>query len=263
MYPGYSPADHIYGEAAQEFGAVAAQAKKRGEDVKLPNGVDYQIGQNKSTKRKHSIESAEGSTSDAALAQSNNASVTAGALHKQAQSSSAEGQDEKPLFVVDTQPMKVDLPEHMQRTGRNNKKAKTNHEGNGPLGHETEDISAEVDAKVKEKREKKKHRKEEKKRKRESDDEEEEDSKKKSKSASTEEETKQAKRKEPEGGEGGDQVSPGANGKRKKSKKLKSEDDEASIENPSKRRTVAGTEGDEEGGEKKKKKRKKADGGSE
>ncbi|KAL9100921.1 MAG: hypothetical protein Q9163_003757 [Psora crenata] len=80
-------------------------------------------------------------------------------------------------FVIDTQPMKVDIPS-VQRPKRDttppnstetkrHKKAKRMHEGNLPAGEGFEDISGEVDAKLREKEEKRK-RKEEKKRKRES-----------------------------------------------------------------------------------------------
>jgi hypothetical protein len=44
MYPGYSPADHIYGEAASEFGKHVAELKKKGIEVlKEPVGSEYNI----------------------------------------------------------------------------------------------------------------------------------------------------------------------------------------------------------------------------
>ena len=42
MYPGYSPADHIYGEAASEFGKHVAELKKKGIEVpKESIGSEY------------------------------------------------------------------------------------------------------------------------------------------------------------------------------------------------------------------------------
>jgi len=48
MYPGYSPADHIYGEAASEFGKQMAELKKQGIELpKDPNGPEYDIAAEK------------------------------------------------------------------------------------------------------------------------------------------------------------------------------------------------------------------------
>ncbi|KAL9616629.1 MAG: hypothetical protein Q9160_008512 [Pyrenula sp. 1 TL-2023] len=52
VYPGYSPADHIYGEAAQEYGKQISDAKKKGVDFKLDsNGPEYVVGQSAKAKR--------------------------------------------------------------------------------------------------------------------------------------------------------------------------------------------------------------------
>ena len=48
MYPGYSPADHIYGEAASEFGKHVAGLKKQGIDFTTgPDGPEYDIAAEK------------------------------------------------------------------------------------------------------------------------------------------------------------------------------------------------------------------------
>ena len=53
MYPGYSPADHQYGEAAQEFGQEWAEAKRKGFDFQpAEDGPQYQIGQSKKRVKK-------------------------------------------------------------------------------------------------------------------------------------------------------------------------------------------------------------------
>lgn len=46
MYPGYSPADHIYGEAAAEYGMIMAEARRKGIEVKTDSeGLEYIVGQ--------------------------------------------------------------------------------------------------------------------------------------------------------------------------------------------------------------------------
>ena len=52
MYPGYSPADHVYGEAAAEYGAMIAEAKQQGKEIKSdPNGIEYVVGQSQLSAR--------------------------------------------------------------------------------------------------------------------------------------------------------------------------------------------------------------------
>ena len=56
MYPGYSPADHQYGKAAQEVGQEWAEAKRKGVKFQpAKDGPQYEIGQ-ASKRRKKSIE---------------------------------------------------------------------------------------------------------------------------------------------------------------------------------------------------------------
>ena len=56
MYPGYSPADHQYGKAAQEVGQEWAEAKRKGVEFQpAKDGPQYEIGQ-ASKRRKKSIE---------------------------------------------------------------------------------------------------------------------------------------------------------------------------------------------------------------
>ena len=52
MYPGYSPADHIYGEAAAEYGAMIAEARRQGKEIRSdPNGIEYVVGQSQLSAR--------------------------------------------------------------------------------------------------------------------------------------------------------------------------------------------------------------------
>ena len=203
MYPGYSPADHEYGQAAEEFGRYASEAKMRGEEVKLP-GIDYEFGQGKGIKRKTLTEiraaqeakergsgSGSGSGSDNPVKSAaqgepsttkSNGAITNGNTEPAITSPEPQEGGDNPYFVVDTQPMKINLPHALLNQqkrsassdpqpsleeSKEHKKAKKSHEGDLPTGEGYEDINDEVDAKLKEKEEKKK-RKEERKRKRES-----------------------------------------------------------------------------------------------
>ncbi|KAL9634326.1 MAG: hypothetical protein Q9164_004158 [Protoblastenia rupestris] len=194
MYPGYSPADHEYGVAAEEFGRYATEARQKGEKIELP-GVEYEVGQAKGIKRKslagmkealakkkekEGSGSGSGSGSDAPVIKHAHEKTTtngeATETNLAGATSEALGEDDNPYFVVDTKPMKVDLPgipapkRSATPSGsteiKESKRVKKSHEGELPAGEGFEDISAEVDAKLKEKEEKRKH-KEEKKRKRE------------------------------------------------------------------------------------------------
>ncbi|KAL9120846.1 MAG: hypothetical protein Q9187_002595 [Circinaria calcarea] len=200
MYPGYSPADHQYGEAAQEFGAAWSAAKSNGLEFKPPpDGPQYEMAQAKGVKkstlagiraakaaRGEGSGSGSGSGSEAPTARSTSNGVSTNGNKEDAKSEDATKENGNPYFVVDTNPTPVNLPgishqpakrtsdeQSPKETGhRKSKKAKTKHEGE-PVAIkekrvEFEDISAEVDARLKEKEEKRK-RKEEKKRKRVSD----------------------------------------------------------------------------------------------
>ena len=200
MYPGYSPADHEYGKAAEEYGRAAAEARKRGLDISHPD-VEYQVGQSKGIKRRTLAEmraamaakgQGSGSGSGSAfegptkITPKEHATLNGTAGTKRPQEATIEAEGDNPYFVIDTKPTPVNLPgmpkQPMKRgvsplqsasPGRH-KKAKKYHEGELPYGEEAEkvefeDISREVDARLKVKEEKRKRR-EERKRKRESND---------------------------------------------------------------------------------------------
>ncbi len=174
MYPGYSPADIEYGKAAQEAGEVLAKAKAAGHEWQPnPDGPQYSIGKQDGGKRKAMFQKPkEGEKQDGL------ASSSAADDNKDATNGENKGAEEETLgFVVDTNPPPVDVlgmdkkskkrpsaesspPEPVEKKS---KKAKTREEPTIV----TEDISAEVDARMKEKEEKRK-KKEEKKRRRSS-----------------------------------------------------------------------------------------------
>ncbi|KAK4692587.1 hypothetical protein P7C71_g4647, partial [Lecanoromycetidae sp. Uapishka_2] len=200
MYPGYSPADHEYGKAAEEYGRAAAKAQAMGIDISHPE-VEYHIGQAKGVKRKTlagireakaareaANGSGSGSGSDGAARQTGTILAAAnGEANKEkvrdaAPLQEATSREEQPAFFIDTKPTPVNLPgisnQPMKRSasppepveGKKHKRAKKKQDEELPKGAngesvEFEDISGEVDARMKEKEAKRKG-KEEKKRKR-------------------------------------------------------------------------------------------------
>ena len=198
MYPGYSPADHEYGKAAEEYGKAAAEARAKGLELQHPE-AEYVVGQAKGAKRKTLAEireaeiakgrtsgsgsgSGTGSGSEGSFKQKakGDATTNGQASTEKVQEPSPEG--DIPYFIVDTKPTPVNIPGISSQTPkrsvshpgvvevRKHKKAKKMHDGEMPKGEDsqemqTEDISEQVEARMKEKEEKRK-RKEEKKRKR-------------------------------------------------------------------------------------------------
>lgn len=200
MYPGYSPADHEYGKAAEEYGKAAAEARARGEKVDFDD-VEYEIGQAKGIKRRtlagireakaareakgKGSGSGTGSGSDSPIGPSPPKLAATNGAPASAKVENEASEGDNPYFVIDTKPTPVNFSGTSHQTtkrsvspppepieGKKHKKSKKKHEGELLKGEdgdkvEFEDISEEVDARMKEKEEKRK-RKEEKKRKRES-----------------------------------------------------------------------------------------------
>ena len=190
MYPGYSPADHVYGTAAMEYGSAAAKARAQGIELKPAGGIEYEVGQGRGIKRKKLAEmrarnSQDGSVSGSGSGTDNAPPTTNGKTSepKTEKSTAAEESTatDQPAFFIDTEPTPVDLlvaekaskgdlPEPVPSETKP-KKVKKKHEGKGPDAPEkgqieTEDIKAEVDERMKQKEEKRR-KKEEKKRKQE------------------------------------------------------------------------------------------------
>lgn len=196
MYPGYSPADHEYGKAASEYGIAVAAARAEGVDFKPgqdPNGPEYVIGQAKGEKRKTLAQikaeklgangngSGSGSDTQNAGEPSKNRSMDGNAQDVRRSSEPASG--DNPYFVIDTNPTPVHIPGmpngHTKRSStdralselteeKKSKKVKTKHTVSGEETKvELEDISEEVDARLKEKEDKRKRKEEKKNRKRE------------------------------------------------------------------------------------------------
>lgn len=179
MYPGYSPAHIEYGKAAGEFGQAIGQMKAQGIKWENPtNGPEYEIGQAHGAKRKllFKKDRTESTGSEGA---SNPTTV------EPVKEDEAKGEEagETLGFVIDTNPTPVALPgisnkrplgdesdSKEKKKDRKKKKSEDDRREKEPV-IETEDISAEVDARLRAKEEKAKTKKEkkEKKRRRESD----------------------------------------------------------------------------------------------
>lgn len=189
MYPGYSPADHVYGEAAMQYGSVAAKAKAEGIELKPHAEIEYNVGQAKGTKRKKlaEMQAAKGLQDSSGSASGSGTDAPSATNGKKLGSEKSDAKDEvtgaaaQPSFYIDTKPTPVKLPFSEKNDSKRatsvpepveenkSKKHKKTHDGELPAAPaqrtiETEDISAEVDARMKEKEEKR-LRKEEKKRK--------------------------------------------------------------------------------------------------
>ena len=197
MYPGYSPADHEYGKAAEEYGKAVAEAKRRGVEIPKHPDIDYQIGQGKGIKRKNLAQiremqqsqsgsgSGTGEEDGSSRKQKVNERLGSSELKTEetpAKDTDVQTEGDNPFFIIDTKPTPVNIPGHLSSPskreadvevdeGKASKKSKTKHSGDFPAApqqtEQTEDISAEVDARMREKEERRK-RKEERKRKRES-----------------------------------------------------------------------------------------------
>ena len=200
MYPGYSPADHIYGKAAEEFGAEWSAAKAKGIEFNPDaEGPQYEISQAKGMKRNTSTQiraakAAREGASGSGTGSGSDAGPTVISVNPALNSQSDTGknvegnEDERnPYFVVDMQPTPVNLPDisntpiervstfHSREkpVSKPSKKAKSKHGGGLPGVEEKlvefDGITEEVDARMKEKEDKHERKGEKSKRKRESD----------------------------------------------------------------------------------------------
>lgn len=114
VYPGYSPADHIYGEAAQEYGQLAADVRKQGIDFKLDQqGPEYVVGQTSKAKKEQLAKVSDQIRS--ARKQQDNPADHAQELdsaaegdHTEAGTEPMEGVEEtRPMFFIDSNPTAV------------------------------------------------------------------------------------------------------------------------------------------------------------
>jgi hypothetical protein len=206
VYPGYSPADHIYGEAAAEYGAMIAEARRQGKEIKSdPDGIEYVVGQSQLSAREQ-LEKVKKSFAAKKARQGGETSKEV--EREQENGEPMEGveqtADASQLFMVDSNPTPVHILQNkpdasfskskneandktkrrvsgsdeqvqtaceVPEDSHKRKRAKPENAGQAvsdskPLVEE-DDISAEVDQRLKEKEERRR-RKAEKKRKRES-----------------------------------------------------------------------------------------------
>ncbi|KAI4114688.1 MAG: hypothetical protein LQ345_004573 [Seirophora villosa] len=198
MYPGYSPANHEYGKAAEEFGRYASEAKKKGLQVEA-EGIDYKVGQSRGLGHMTLVQIRAANAKKGGAGPGSDAGSTPAAPQAPKAAEEKKKEDEaetqtagEQMFFMDSNPTPVNLsaaanssakrkatPDPVEvNTSKKQKKKKQHSAGRSPAPDdaqepiepvriEFEDISGEVDARLAEKEERRK-RKEQKKRKRES-----------------------------------------------------------------------------------------------
>jgi hypothetical protein len=114
MYPGYSPADHIYGEAAAEYGMRMAEAKRKGIEVKIDSeGLEYIVGQS-SLSAKEQIVAIHNEREEAKARKTSSGSANpttsedAEKIEAELMEEVKETGDGVDLFVIDPNPTPVD-----------------------------------------------------------------------------------------------------------------------------------------------------------
>ena len=163
MYPGYSPADHVYGRAAEEFGREWQLAKQHGVEFKSSkNGPEYKFGQSRIGKK------VDLSTLPAGSKEVDGSNSLPSDTIAQVKNNTGEGQafasDDNAFFIIDTNPAPVNtaVPSHSplkrfadQEPGKESKKVKVkyrpSHITTKQERIETEDITREVDERIREK----------------------------------------------------------------------------------------------------------------
>ena len=196
MYSGYSHADHEYSKPAHESGMAIPVAEARGIEIQSKrDSPEFELAQAKGIKQRTlapirvaKAAQGEGGTGSGSDAQLNSpAAATTNGHYKEDKVEEESKGGGNPYFVIDTNPTPFNLPgislkptkrtsedcSSLERVEKNkSKRVKMKHDGEisnetDVKGVEYEDISNEVDIRMKEREEKRK-RKEEKKRKRES-----------------------------------------------------------------------------------------------
>lgn len=173
MYVGYSPADHEYGEAANHYGQQMAQARKNGADAtngKKPTKNDhaaskYSSGANGVPVAERKVEEPEPVEEREELVQP----------AKERKAAHVPEVEPNTFFFVDAEPAPAQSSKLSKRgqtddAGRPSKKSKVKPDlDTTVIEGETEDISAEVDARLAEKARKRQEKKENKDKKRKRD----------------------------------------------------------------------------------------------
>ena len=106
MYPGYSPKDHQYGKAAEEFGKEWSEARKRGIEFDAgPDGPEYEFGQSKGAKKRRLNLDESGEPGEVNGAQTKSEQAAMDGATQEAASAQLTGDD--PLFFFDSNPTPV------------------------------------------------------------------------------------------------------------------------------------------------------------
>jgi hypothetical protein len=123
MYPGYSPADHVYGEAAQEYGTQHAELKRSGMEPKLDSkGPQYTVGQRQEAERvAQQAEEVQRSSSSSANRKSGGNHGT----HGEPMEGVEQSTDQSQYFIIDPKPTPLnEMGETHKHRNKANDKAK-------------------------------------------------------------------------------------------------------------------------------------------
>src|SRR5256714_14704719 len=148
MYPGYSPADHVYGEAAAEYGATVAEARRQGKEIKSDsNGIEYVVGQSKLSSRD---QLAGGEKSIAAKRSKQSGGMGTEAGRNQENGEPMEGveqtTDASQFFMVDSNPTPVSVLQHRSDGLSSKGKNKANDKAKRRMSSHEDQSSATADA---------------------------------------------------------------------------------------------------------------------
>lgn len=148
MYPGYSPADHIYGEAAAEYGAMIAEARRQGKEIKSdPNGIEYVVGQSQLSAREQLEEVKK---SFAAKQAERKGETSTNTVQNQENGEPMEGIEQTThashLFVVDSNPTPVSVLQNTSDVFSAKGKNKANDKAKRRVSSHEEEPNATADA---------------------------------------------------------------------------------------------------------------------
>ena len=144
MYPGYSPADHIYGEAAAEYGAMIAEARRQGKEIKSdPNGIEYVVGQSQLSAREQ-LEEVKKSFAAKKAERKGETSTNTVLNHDNGEPMEGVEQttDASHLFVVDSNPTPVSVLQNTSDVSSAKGKNKANDKAKRRVSSQEEELTA-------------------------------------------------------------------------------------------------------------------------
>ena len=147
MYPGYSPADHIYGEAAAEYGAMISEARRQGKEIESdPDGIEYVVGQTQLSAREQ-LEVVRKSFAAKQETQTGDTSTSTGQNQESGEPMEGVEQttDASQLFVVDSNPTPVSILQGKSDVSSSKGKNRANDKAKRRVSFQEEQSNASAD----------------------------------------------------------------------------------------------------------------------